>query len=89
MGGGELRTAALFVGSGDSETSIDRTMIEMDQIFPLDTVETAPVAPVFVDGERTVTLKGEHIAEEFQAIVDAYVVRRYGAQLKPAERTPA
>jgi (E)-4-hydroxy-3-methylbut-2-enyl-diphosphate synthase len=38
----------------------------------------APVAPVFVDGERTVTLKGERIAEEFQAIVDDYVKRRYG-----------
>ena len=37
----------------------------------------APVAPVFVDGERTVTLKGERIAEEFQAIVDEYVQRRY------------
>jgi (E)-4-hydroxy-3-methylbut-2-enyl-diphosphate synthase len=35
------------------------------------------VAPVFVDGERTVTLKGEHIAEEFQAIVDDYVRRTY------------
>ena len=39
----------------------------------------APVAPVFVDGQRTVTLKGDRIAEEFQAIVDDYVVRRYGA----------
>ena len=38
----------------------------------------APVAPVFVDGERTVTLKGERIAEEFQAIVDGYVRRRFG-----------
>ncbi len=38
----------------------------------------APVAPVFVDGERTVTLKGERIAEEFQAIVDDYVARKYG-----------
>ena len=37
----------------------------------------APVAPVFVDGARTVTLKGERIAEEFQSIVDAYVRRRY------------
>jgi len=37
----------------------------------------APVAPVFVDGARTVTLKGEHIAEEFQAIVDEYVRRTY------------
>jgi len=37
-----------------------------------------PSAPVFVDGERTVTLKGEHIAQEFQAIVEQYVARRYG-----------
>ena len=37
-----------------------------------------PVAPVFVDGEKTVTLKGERIAEEFQAIVDEYVRKRYG-----------
>ena len=38
-----------------------------------------PVAPVFVDGERTVTLKGERIAEEFQAIVADYVQRKYRA----------
>jgi len=37
-----------------------------------------PVAPVYVDGEKTVTLKGDHIAEEFQKIVDDYVQRRYG-----------
>jgi (E)-4-hydroxy-3-methylbut-2-enyl-diphosphate synthase len=37
----------------------------------------APVAPVFVDGVRTVTLKGDRIAEEFQAIVDDYVRRKY------------
>ena len=37
----------------------------------------APVAPVFVDGKRTVTLKGERIAEEFQAIVGDYVRRKY------------
>jgi (E)-4-hydroxy-3-methylbut-2-enyl-diphosphate synthase len=36
-----------------------------------------PVAPVFVDGEKTVTLKGDRIAEEFQAIVEDYVRRRY------------
>jgi len=39
-----------------------------------------PVAPVYVDGEKTVTLKGEHIAAEFQKIVDDYVVRRYQAK---------
>ncbi len=37
-----------------------------------------PVAPVYVDGEKTVTLKGDRIAEEFQAIVDDYVQRTYG-----------
>ena len=38
-----------------------------------------PVAPVYVDGTKTVTLKGERIAEEFQAIVEDYVRRRYSA----------
>jgi (E)-4-hydroxy-3-methylbut-2-enyl-diphosphate synthase len=37
-----------------------------------------PVAPVYVDGRKTVTLKGERIAEEFQAIVDGYVRSHYG-----------
>ncbi|MBI4123898.1 MAG: flavodoxin-dependent (E)-4-hydroxy-3-methylbut-2-enyl-diphosphate synthase [Betaproteobacteria bacterium] len=37
-----------------------------------------PVAPVYVDGRKTVTLKGERIAEEFQAIVERYVKERYG-----------
>jgi (E)-4-hydroxy-3-methylbut-2-enyl-diphosphate synthase len=41
----------------------------------------APVAPVFVDGERVVTLKGERIAEEFQAIVEQYVRKRYGGSM--------
>jgi len=36
-----------------------------------------PVAPVYVDGEKTVTLKGEHIAAEFLALVDDYVHTRY------------
>src|SRR5665213_4296352 len=43
-----------------------------------------PVAPVFVDGERTVTLKGDGIAEEFQAIVADYVEKRYGHAVRPA-----
>lgn len=36
-----------------------------------------PVAPVYVDGEKTVTLKGERIAQEFQDIVEQYVSRTY------------
>ena len=38
----------------------------------------APAAPVFIDGEKALTLRGEHIAEEFQALVLNYVQRRYG-----------
>jgi (E)-4-hydroxy-3-methylbut-2-enyl-diphosphate synthase len=37
----------------------------------------APVAPVYVDGERAVTLRGDHIAAEFRQIVDDYVARTY------------
>jgi (E)-4-hydroxy-3-methylbut-2-enyl-diphosphate synthase len=37
-----------------------------------------PVAPVYVDGEKTVTLKGDHIAEQFQQLVDEYVATTYG-----------
>jgi len=37
-----------------------------------------PVAPVFIDGERRITLKGERISQEFEAIVEEYVNRRYG-----------
>ncbi len=36
-----------------------------------------PVAPVYVDGEKTVTLKGETIAADFSRIVDDYVIKRY------------
>ena len=37
----------------------------------------APVAPVYVDGERVITLRGENIAAEFRQIVDDYVSRKY------------
>jgi len=36
-----------------------------------------PAAPVFVDGEKTVTLRGDNIAAEFKAIVDNYVATKY------------
>ncbi|MFL6565841.1 MAG: flavodoxin-dependent (E)-4-hydroxy-3-methylbut-2-enyl-diphosphate synthase, partial [Burkholderiales bacterium] len=42
-----------------------------------------PVAPVYVDGKKTVTLKGERIAEEFQAIVEGYVRDKYGKKRIP------
>ncbi len=37
-----------------------------------------PAAPVFIDGEKVKTLRGERIAEEFQQIVSDYVARNYG-----------
>jgi len=41
-----------------------------------------PVAPVYIDGEKAMTLKGEHIADEFQAIVQEYVKSHYGEKAK-------
>ena len=42
----------------------------------------APAAPVFIDGEKAMTLRGGNIAQEFVALVDAYVDRRYGAAVR-------
>ncbi len=42
-----------------------------------------PVAPVYEDGAKTVTLKGEHIAEEFQELVEHYVARTYARRAQP------
>lgn len=38
----------------------------------------SPVAPVFIDGKKTHTLRGDKIAEDFQVIVDEYVAKRFG-----------
>ncbi|HUJ00778.1 MAG TPA: flavodoxin-dependent (E)-4-hydroxy-3-methylbut-2-enyl-diphosphate synthase [Usitatibacter sp.] len=46
-----------------------------------------PVAPVYVDGRKTVTLKGERIAEEFQSLVEEYVRTRYAAGGVARERS--
>jgi (E)-4-hydroxy-3-methylbut-2-enyl-diphosphate synthase len=40
----------------------------------------APTAPVFIDGKKAMTLRGHNIANEFKAIVEDYVARRYGSQ---------
>ncbi|MBL0422043.1 flavodoxin-dependent (E)-4-hydroxy-3-methylbut-2-enyl-diphosphate synthase [Ramlibacter sp. AW1] len=42
----------------------------------------APAAPVFIDGEKVLTLRGENIATEFHQIVDNYIQKRFGS---PAE----
>ncbi len=40
----------------------------------------APAAPVFIDGEKALTLRGEGIAQEFHKIVERYIERRFGAE---------
>ena len=42
-----------------------------------------PVAPVYEDGAKTVTLKGERIAEDFQELVEQYVARTYARRVEP------
>ena len=37
----------------------------------------APIAPVFIDGEKAVTLRGDNIAQEFVALIDDYVAKKY------------
>ena len=44
----------------------------------------APAAPVFIDGEKALTLRGEGIATEFQALVQQYIERRFGGANKAA-----
>jgi (E)-4-hydroxy-3-methylbut-2-enyl-diphosphate synthase len=39
----------------------------------------APAAPVFIDGEKAVTLRGDNIAQEFHALVENYIEKRFGA----------
>jgi (E)-4-hydroxy-3-methylbut-2-enyl-diphosphate synthase len=45
----------------------------------------APAAPVFIDGEKSLTLRGENIASEFQVIVENYIENRFGTQRAAAE----
>ncbi len=44
----------------------------------------APAAPVFIDGHKAVTLRGEHIAEAFQQLVETYVANHYQLREDPA-----
>jgi (E)-4-hydroxy-3-methylbut-2-enyl-diphosphate synthase len=45
----------------------------------------APAAPVFIDGEKRMTLRGDRIAEEFQVIVENYIENRFGRRSATAE----
>jgi (E)-4-hydroxy-3-methylbut-2-enyl-diphosphate synthase len=42
----------------------------------------APAAPVFIDGEKKLTLRGDNIAQEFQVLVEQYIDNRFGATSK-------
>jgi (E)-4-hydroxy-3-methylbut-2-enyl-diphosphate synthase len=49
----------------------------------------APAAPVFIDGEKALTLRGATIAQEFQALVENYIEKRYGAATAAHSTAPA
>jgi (E)-4-hydroxy-3-methylbut-2-enyl-diphosphate synthase len=44
----------------------------------------SPVAPVFTDGQKSHTLRGDNIAKEFQDLVQAYVSKRFGGAVSAA-----
>ncbi len=44
----------------------------------------APAAPVFIDGEKRMTLRGDNIAADFQAVVESYIETRFGVNTEPA-----
>jgi (E)-4-hydroxy-3-methylbut-2-enyl-diphosphate synthase len=47
----------------------------------------APAAPVFIDGQKAMTLRGEHIAREFHQIVENYIEKRFGTTTNDAGLT--
>ena len=49
----------------------------------------APAAPVFIDGEKALTLRGPAIAEEFQTLVENYIEKRYGSATASHSTAPA
>ena len=49
----------------------------------------APAAPVFIDGEKALTLRGPAIAQEFQTLVEDYIEKRYGAATAQHSTAPA
>jgi len=49
----------------------------------------APAAPVFIDGEKVLTLRGDNIAAEFHEIVDQYIARRFGQSAAAAAAATA
>ena len=42
----------------------------------------APIAPVFIDGQKAMTLRGDNIAQEFVAVIDDYVTRNFGMTVR-------
>ena len=83
--GVEMMNVAVMgcVGNGPGESKL------ADIGISLPGTGEVPVAPVYVDGEKTVTLKGDNIADAFQDIVDDYVKTRYGEGGSKRRRTIA
>jgi (E)-4-hydroxy-3-methylbut-2-enyl-diphosphate synthase len=48
----------------------------------------SPAAPVYIDGEKAMTLRGDNIASEFTDIVDSYVARKYALRSSDTPKLP-
>jgi len=48
----------------------------------------SPAAPVYIDGIKAMTLRGDNIAREFTEVVDSYVARKYAARKSDATKPP-
>ncbi len=48
----------------------------------------SPAAPVYIDGEKAMTLRGDNISREFTDIVDSYVARKYASRNSETQKTP-
>jgi (E)-4-hydroxy-3-methylbut-2-enyl-diphosphate synthase len=47
----------------------------------------SPAAPIYIDGEKAMTLRGDNIAKEFTEIVDSYVARKYARRNSDAPKS--
>jgi len=58
------------------------TLLHMMEAVGFERCGEAPSAPVYEDGQKTVTLKGDNIAAEFKVIIERYVQRTYKKKLQ-------
>ena len=74
-----VEPTALFVrGLGEVTDIVEKEMYSFEDRLNGE----APAAPVFIDGEKKLTLRGDNIAKEFQDLVEQYIDNRFGGSSK-------